>query len=65
MEEMVCYVTLGEAENQQDPCHHFLYQFQGLRWPRQKETVALDAFFPMDYCRKVGIPLSLKTNNAQ
>jgi hypothetical protein len=91
-----------EAENREDPRKHYKYRFPGLRYPRQKETVATDTFFPsvksrrgntcsqffvgtasdrwevyplksesynvsalQDYSRDVGIPATLKSDNAQ
>eukprot|EP00957_Ditylum_brightwellii_P160867 12248199-Ditylum_brightwellii.AAC.1 len=35
-----------EAENREDPKKHYKFCFPGLRYPRQKETVATDTFFP-------------------
>eukprot|EP00957_Ditylum_brightwellii_P100658 7672164-Ditylum_brightwellii.AAC.1 len=46
LENSIHFYLSIEAENQQDPRHHFRYRFPGLRLPRQHETVASDMFFP-------------------
>eukprot|EP00957_Ditylum_brightwellii_P023218 1752261-Ditylum_brightwellii.AAC.1 len=35
-----------EDKNREDPRKHYKYRFPGLRYPRQKEMVATDTFFP-------------------
>eukprot|EP00957_Ditylum_brightwellii_P192357 14643328-Ditylum_brightwellii.AAC.1 len=45
MEKKTGYVA-GRSENRQDPKRHFKYRFPGLRYPRLKEPVASDMFFP-------------------
>eukprot|EP00957_Ditylum_brightwellii_P082107 6243947-Ditylum_brightwellii.AAC.1 len=35
-----------EAKNREDPRKHYKYHFPELRYPRQKETVTTDTFFP-------------------
>eukprot|EP00957_Ditylum_brightwellii_P050520 3831855-Ditylum_brightwellii.AAC.1 len=41
-----CFYLNVEAKNRQDPRMHYKYRFPGIRYPRQRETVALDTFFP-------------------
>eukprot|EP00957_Ditylum_brightwellii_P019496 1470882-Ditylum_brightwellii.AAC.1 len=41
-----CFYLNAEAENRQDPRKHYMYRFPGIRYPRQRETVASDTFFP-------------------
>ena len=35
-----------EADNEQDPRGHHRYMLPGLRYPRKREIVASDTFFP-------------------
>eukprot|EP00957_Ditylum_brightwellii_P197387 15038580-Ditylum_brightwellii.AAC.3 len=51
-----------EAKNREDPRKHYKYCSPGLQYPRQKEMVATDAFFPTSTIWDV-YPLKTESHN--
>eukprot|EP00957_Ditylum_brightwellii_P052210 3958960-Ditylum_brightwellii.AAC.1 len=46
LENSTCFYLNIDAENRQDPRRHYKYRFPGICYPRQREVVASDTFFP-------------------